>query len=124
MPVLDTPRPLSPAELAVLEHLLDPADPVHAALSRQIPHALVASHCGCGCPTVSFLLGPEAEPAEVTSSYPVAADADVIPPGETCVGGVIVFARGGLLTGLELYSWLDDAIPDWPPLEHLRPTVE
>ncbi|GAA3047849.1 hypothetical protein GCM10017562_07370 [Streptomyces roseofulvus] len=116
------PEPL-PADVAdVLAELLDPADPVHAVLLRQVPHLRVTGRCGCGCGTADFVLDTgEVEPAP-TGDGPgtvVAAEAPLLTETGECPGEVLVFTQGGYLSWLEVCSWSDDievtlaAARDW-----------
>jgi hypothetical protein len=56
----EPPRPLTPAERAVIEHLLSPDFPGVEELRAQVPHARVRARCGCGCPTIDLVVDREA----------------------------------------------------------------
>ncbi|MEU9577203.1 hypothetical protein [Streptomyces chilikensis] len=110
-----------PAEAAdVLALLLDTDDPVHAALRGQVPHLGVGARCACGCGTVHFALDTgEVEPAPTGPGTVVAAEAQLVTEAGEYPGEVLLFARGGYLSWLEVCSWSDDievtlsAAADW-----------
>ncbi len=59
----------------VLDLVLDPDDPVHVALRRQVPQLRVQSRCTCGCGTAYFELDVDAvEPAPTGPGTVVAAE--------------------------------------------------
>ncbi|MFJ4871422.1 hypothetical protein [Streptomyces sp. NPDC088757] len=93
----------------VLDLVLNPDEPVHAALLRQVPHLRVQSRCECGCGTSYFELDTDgAEPAATGPGTVVAADAQLFTEAGDCPGEVLVFAQGGYLSWLEVCSWSDD----------------
>ncbi|MFI0724621.1 hypothetical protein [Streptomyces sp. NPDC021224] len=57
----------------VLDLVLNPDDPVHVALRRQVPQLRVVSRCECGCGTAYFGL-----------------DADAVEPAPTGLGTVVL----------------------------------
>ncbi|MFH9549672.1 hypothetical protein ACIBAH_12310 [Streptomyces sp. NPDC051445] len=93
----------------VLDLVLNPDEPVHVALRRQVPHLRVLSHCKCGCGTAYFELDTdELEPAPTGPGTVVAADVQLHTETGECPGEVLVFAQGGYLSWLEVCSWSDD----------------
>ena len=115
--------PLPEDVVAALEHLLQPHDPVHAALLAQIPHATVQSRCGCGCATVYFDLDADAvTPGPVDPArHPVVAEAGIVAPDGQPRGEVLVLAHHGYLSWLEVRSWGDATITTLPPPGQLEP---
>lgn len=103
-----------PDEVAdVLDLVLNPDEPVHAALRRQVPHLKVQSRCKCGCGTAYFELDTdEVEPAATGPDTVVAADVQLFTEAGDCPGEVLVFAQGGYLSWLEVCSWSDDVEVD------------
>ncbi|WP_328718475.1 hypothetical protein OHT52_02645 [Streptomyces sp. NBC_00247] len=100
---------LPPDVADVLDLILNPDDPVHAALRRQVPHLGVTSRCTCGCGTAHFALDPaEVEPAPTGPGTVVAAEAQLFAASGECVGEVLAFARAGYLSWVEVCSWSDD----------------
>lgn len=99
-----------PADVAdVLAAVLNTDGPVHVALRRQVPHLSVRARCTCGCGTAYFELGTGAvEPAPTGPGTVVAAEAQLVTEDGECPGEVLVFARGGRLSWLEVCSWSDD----------------
>lgn len=51
------PRPLTSRERAVLDHLLSADFPAAAVLRKQAEAVEVVNMCGCGCPSIDFVLG-------------------------------------------------------------------
>ena len=103
-------EPLSPEATATLNALLAGTDPVSSALRAQIPHARVTDRCGCGCVTVDLEVDRSVVPPATSASHP-AADAWYEEPKDA---GVMVFARDGYLSLLEIYSSASDPITTWP----------
>lgn len=116
-------EPLPEDVAATLSHLLQPHDPVHAALLTQIAHATVQSRCGCGCATVYFDLdvGVVAPGPVDPARHPIVAEAGIVAPDGQHVGEVLVFARDGYLSWLEVCSWSDVPITALPPLDQIEP---
>ncbi|WP_017589038.1 hypothetical protein [Nocardiopsis ganjiahuensis] len=102
-----------PADVTdVLERMLEPGDPVHAALRKQVPHLRLRSRCTCECGTAYFEIDAGAvEPAPINSGSPVVADAQLVTEEEESLGEVLVFSYGGYLTSLEVCSWSDGIKP-------------
>ena len=99
-----------PEDIAdVLGLVLNPDEPVHVALRRQVPRLRVQSRCECGCGTAYFDLDADAvEPAPTGPGTVVAADVQLFTETGECPGEVLVFARGGYLSWLEVCCWSDD----------------
>lgn len=93
---------------AVLDFALNPDDPVHAALRRQVPGLKVSSRCTCGCGTAFFALDTEAVAPEPTESTVVAAAVQLRTESGEYPGEVLVFTQNGYLSWLEVCSWSDD----------------
>ncbi|MEX0167513.1 hypothetical protein [Streptomyces sp. LMG1-1-1.1] len=93
----------------VLGLVLNPDEPIHVALRRQVPQHRVQSRCKCGCGTAYFDLDADAlEPAPTGPGTVVAADVQLFTETGECPGEVLVFAQGGYLSWLEVCSWSDD----------------
>jgi hypothetical protein len=105
-------RPLTSAERAVIEHLVEGAPEHHRA---QVEHLVVAGRCGCGkCPTIFF--EPHHEGARETDlvSY----------SGRDATGGLVaavLLEKEGRLSQLEFFP-IDGHDP-WgiPAAETLEP---
>ncbi|MEW5351538.1 hypothetical protein [Streptomyces sp. 16-176A] len=93
----------------VLDLVLNPDEPAHVALRRQVPRLRVRSRCECGCGTAYFGLDAEAvEPAATGPGTVVAADVQLFTETGECPGEVLVFVEDGYLSWLEVSSWSDD----------------
>ncbi|MFJ3667331.1 hypothetical protein ACIPSE_12825 [Streptomyces sp. NPDC090106] len=99
-----------PVDVAdVLDLVLNPDEPVHAVLRRQVPRLRVQSRCECGCGTAYFDLDTDAvEPAPTGPGTVVAAGAQLLTETGECPGEILVFAQAGYLSWLEVCSWSDD----------------
>ena len=97
---LSYPRPLTAEEHDLIEAMLGA---VRSGLSRyigQLESAEVVGGCGCGCPSVDLLVA-----SAVTDAAPspvLLADAE---SPEGVAVGVILWARNGQLSGLEVHPW-------------------
>jgi hypothetical protein len=112
-------RPPTAQEAALVRWLLEHGTPDAAAFLPQLAEARVVSRCPCGCASIDFAVGGVVPPAgagmHILSDY-VWQSAG----GAQC--GVFVFARGGRLAGMELWS-VDgiETVSSLPAVEHLRP---
>ncbi len=125
-----TPRPLSADERDALVTILGYADFVgRAALLEHVDAVLEhldavrivgGCDCGCACATVD-LATPDAPPSDAIA-YPIPNEATVFDPDGQAIGGILVFARDGRLAQLEVYSYGDEPISPFPPVERLALT--
>jgi hypothetical protein len=109
------PRPISAAEAELVRWLLaNTARIDHAdALLPQVEGLLVAERCDCGCPSVEFLV----EGLSATASI-VAEARGTTPEAEPV--GVLLWARAGRLSGLEIYDLGDRVTISLPSPSELR----
>jgi hypothetical protein len=91
---------LSPGELELIEGLLGGAGAGARRFIGQLERLRVVGCCGCGCPSIDLAVdgvepGGEARPL-------VIADAE---SPEGIPVGIILWVRGGSLSGLEVHPW-------------------
>ncbi|MGK5546290.1 hypothetical protein ACSNOH_16395 [Streptomyces sp. URMC 127] len=103
-------EPLPAGAVATLEALLAGADPAISALRAQIPHARVTGGCACGCATLDLTVDRTAV-APAPAAGGVVADAWYQVPENA---GVMLFAREGYLSLLEIYTTSSAPITTWP----------
>jgi hypothetical protein len=112
-------RPLTAQEAALVRWLLEHGGPEAVGFLPQLPELRVVSRCPCGCASIDFGIGGTVPPArtgmQVLSDY-----VWLTAGGAQC--GIFVFARGGQLAGLEVWS-VDglESVLSLPPVEQLRP---
>jgi hypothetical protein len=112
---LSYPRPLTADEHDLIEAMLGA---VRSGVSRyigQLEAAEVVGGCGCGCPSIDLVVA-----SAVTDAAPspvLLADAES-PEGVPV--GVILWARGGCLSGLEVHPWDGTDVIRLPHAETLR----
>jgi hypothetical protein len=111
-------RPLSDEERSLVRWMLEHGESHAPAFLLQLEQARVASRCRCGCASVDFSVAGKRSSVtgmDILSDY-------VWEDAEGHKFGAFVFARGGLLAGLDLYS-VDGAVTrTWlPKPEHLQP---
>jgi len=97
---LGYPRPLTANEHDLIEALLGA---VRSGVSRyigQLEVAEVVGGCGCGCPSINFTV--ESTESGARPIPVILADAE---SPEGVAVGVILWARGGCLSGLEVHPW-------------------
>jgi hypothetical protein len=110
-------RELSKDEHALLEWLLSHGRPDASTFRPQIGKLHVAAKCGCGCPTVDFAL----QSGRKVGASDIVAEAGGISPEGVRVG-VILHAREGELSELEVYSTEGSDVPFSLPFpESLEP---
>ena len=112
-------RPLTVQETSLIRWLLSNGTPAAAAYLPQVAEAHVVSRCPCGCASVDFTVGgvraPLGEPITILADYEYQTAS-----GHLC--GVFVFARTGLLAGLEVWSIDGQCTASTLPLvEELKP---
>ena len=94
------PRPLNEAELELIEALLGAAGVGVGRYLGQLARVEVVGGCSCGCPSID--LAVDGGSREGAAKPVIVADAES--PGGVPVG-VILWARGGALSGLEVHPW-------------------
>jgi len=112
-------RPLSDAERSLVDWLLEHGASRSPDFLEQLGRVEVIARCGCGCASVDFAIDGNRAPGgagmEVLSDYQWLG-----PHGE--LFGVFVFARQGILAGLELWSIDGAATPSrLPQVSELKP---
>ena len=105
------PRQLRSDERDALVHLLRAQpEPFREAYLAQVPHARAIARCPCGCPTIDLeVAGGSVPPAQDTAN-PLPIE------GQVELRGLIIFTKGGYLSGLELYSMDGEPLPDRFPV--------
>ena len=112
-------RPLTAQEVALVRWLLNHGTAASTSFMPQLDQARVVSRCYCGCASIDFAIGGMVPPAG--DGIQILADYEW-QTAERHLFGVFVFARAGLLAGLEVYSV--DGLADakcLPAVEQLRP---
>jgi hypothetical protein len=108
-------RDLRPEERDLIAWLLQHGEPEAAAYVSQLPDLTVVSHCSCGCPSIDLAVNGRTIP--ITQPTTFLADVAAVTP-EGLVAGIILHAREGLLSELEVY-------PRGEPPEHFSlPKIE
>jgi hypothetical protein len=111
-------RPLSNAERSVAQWMLEHGETHAPAFLPQLKQASVRSRCRCGCASVNF---------DVAGRHSSESAIDILSDylWEDAEGhkfGAFVFAHGGLLAGLDLYSVDGGVTPTWlPTSDQLKP---
>jgi hypothetical protein len=118
-PAAGPERPLSQAERGLIRWLLENGNAGSAGYLEQLDRATVAGPCPCGCPTVDLAVGGSRPSSggdkAILADYQWCEFGDV-----PC--GVSVFARAGLLAGLQVWSIEGgDAPSRLPDPAELRP---
>src|SRR5262245_58035785 len=110
-------RPLRDDERGLLEWLLKHGTPEAAAYLEQLPKVTVVSRCACGCPTIDFAVDDKAAPTFGPSTQ--LADVDGKSP-EGVLVGIILHAREGLISELEVYSMAGETNFSLPRIEDIK----
>jgi hypothetical protein len=87
-------------------------------LLSQVNGARVVGRCGCGCATVT--LAVDSSRPEATIESPIPSEATVVGSDGQGIGGVLLFVADGRLSELEIYSFDEDPIEQFPPVELLE----
>jgi hypothetical protein len=94
-------RPLTTAEESLVRWLLEHGAPEAAGFLTQLRQARVVSLCPCGCASIDFAVGDRQPPP--TASMQILADYVWQDAGGHRFG-VFVFAKDGVLAGLDVFS--------------------
>jgi hypothetical protein len=111
------PRPLTAAERSLLDGFLAHDFPGVDALRGQAQSVLAKRGCQCGRGTVDLLPVGD-DPTRSLARSPVPVEGRILASDGTDIGGLILFAAGGLLSSLEVYSY-SDPLP-LPPADAVR----
>jgi len=110
------PRPLTERERAVtrwiIEHGGAPNEEREKFLA-QLEAATVVRRCACGCASVDFAIRGEEAPTKV--GLEIIGDF-LCGDEKSGINGVFVFARSGVLAGVEIYQLSDEKIHDELPV--------
>jgi len=94
-------RELTNSERSLLERLLEQGTPRAKVYAEQLSQVTVVSRCSCGCPTIDpAVRGQAASPG---SPSEILSEARGMSP-EKVQFGIILHAREGLLSELEVYA--------------------
>ena len=114
-------RPLTENERLLLEALTSQSFAGAEGLRRQIQWASAQPGCGCGCGTINLRCDEDqAEPAPVAKS-PVPGEAHVLDDRGDVIGGLLLFARNGYLSALEIFTFGDPG--PLPSADRIRPYI-
>lgn len=111
-------RPLSDVERTLIEWLLANGNPNAKQYASQIADLHVVARCTCDCPSIDLAVGSR-EQRTVGSSH-ILADFDGLTP-EGIRAGVVLHAREGQISELEIYAIDDVEVPfSLPSIESLK----
>ena len=94
-------RPLKPEELALVRWMLEHGTPEAAPFLEQLERVRVIGLCACGCVSIDFSVSGTTPPKGV--GMQILADFHYKGPENPC--GAFVYAKGGLLAGLDVYAF-------------------
>ncbi len=112
------PRPLTTNEHELIEALLGAVRSGVGRYIGQLESAEVVGGCGCGCPSIDLVVGSKS--GEGRAKPVILADAES-PEGVPV--GIILWARDGRLSGLEVHPWdgsVSVRLPHPETLQNLR----
>lgn len=114
----DVPRPLSSREREVLTALLSRPFAGRGELLQQIETARAVAGCDCGCPTISLVVDQALPPALVKHEpEPVMAYVDDVAGRHHQIS---IFVRDGFLRQLELVTYAEEQVAEWPDLADMQ----
>jgi len=117
---IEEDRPLTASERTLVRWLLENGGESAQTFLPQIGQLRVIGRCACGCASVDFAVGGQAV-RDADESMKVLSDYNWVDDEERFFG-VYIFARRGVLAGLDLWSIDGAAIPNaLPEIERLRP---
>ena len=111
------PRSLTIEEHQLVKWMLQHGEPGADQYIPQLEQAIVISGCDCGCASINFQIGDR--PTNYAPGLTVISDY-IFQRGEHGHFGAFVFTEEDMLSGLEIYSFGDDAGP-LPRIDELIP---
>jgi hypothetical protein len=112
-------RDLSAEEGAVLDAFLQGDWLGSEPLRQQAREIRVSGKCGCGCATVEFTVDSTNAP-QAPPQNPAPKEATVWNDDRTqVIGGILLFAPDGYLSSMEIYTFTDNSIEVFPPLDRI-----
>jgi len=113
-------RPLTDEERTLLEWLIARGTHEAEEYASQVPQVRVVARCTCGCPTIDLAIG-DRQHRTIGASQVLAEFEGITPEGIEV--GVILHARQGQLSELEVYAMPDvDGPFRLPRLDSLKQT--
>lgn len=113
------PRPLNPAERALLEHVLSADVPGAAELRGQLDRTEVVARWGPGSVSVDLRVREPVRHAGASGLLPVGAA--VHDEAGEYIGELLVWTDGGATLSALEYAWVTDEMPrELPPVERVR----
>ena len=113
-------RPLSASEFSLARWMLENGKPEAGEFLDQLASATVTSwRCPCGCGSINFHV--EGGPATPTERIHILGDYFCGP--EDAPSGIFIFAKAGILSGIEIYGLASDPLTELPHEESLRDFV-
>ncbi len=114
-PLTSVERDLTSVERDLTEWMLRHGRPDARHYLPQLENATVASLCPCGCASIDFAIQ-----GQVASENSLDILGDYLFGGPDDLAGAFVFARGGVLAGLEVYGLTRDNPKELPHPASLR----
>jgi hypothetical protein len=108
-------RSLSEQESGLIRWLLEHGENGAAAFVPQLADTRVVGKCECGCASIDLAVG--GQPRRIESSMEILADF-VWRDDAGRLFGAFVFAFGGILAGLDLWSVDGESVPVGLPQTH------
>ena len=108
-------RALTDEERLLATWMLEHGEPEALSFLSQVAHASVVGGCKCGCASIDFAVDGHLPPLgglQILGDYLFGSEADL--------SGVFIFAKGGVLAGLEVYGLASDAPSSLPHPSSLR----
>jgi hypothetical protein len=109
-------RELTSEEYELARWILEHGKAEAGKFLLQLDRARVMSRCPCGCASIDFTIAEMSAPSGGMQIL-----GDFVFGEESNLCGVFVFARNGILAGIEVYGIVGDAPKTLPPHEWLRP---
>jgi hypothetical protein len=110
-------RALTSEERALIEWLIAHWTPEAKEYAEQVESLRVLPHCSCGCPTIDLAVG--SAQTRTTGPSDILADLFRVTP-EGIEVGVILHARQGKISELEVYSMVEQTSCSLPRIETLK----
>jgi hypothetical protein len=112
-------RPLTKQEIDLVRWMLEPGAPRAVEYIAQLERARVIARCYCGCASIDFAV--EGLPRPISGNMQILADFEYGDAVRLC--GAFVFAKEGVLSGLEVCGYAVDAPRLLPAVHELRPLL-
>ena len=99
-------------------------DVKYSQLFAQIEFAEAQQGCDCGCGTINLRVNQDKVQSAPVLKQPMPGEVDIVGEAGTVIGGLILCAREGYLSRLEIFDWGDGPSQSLPDASRVIPNLK